>query len=455
MTERLRRPRPPRVRSRHALGFVLAAAALALSGMAAADDPPPLDASGPKRALPNYDGRPPAEPGAGRVLLWMPRAVVFPLFVVSEYVLRRPGGWTADKLEDLHADASGGDSFGITPAFEIETDRRPMVGVTGVWRNAGMRSNELSAHAGFGGTDWLRAILANRVLLDQEATLRARLEARRRPDLAFFGLGPDAPEALSSRYREDRLDAAVAARLPVISHVVVAAEVGARRVRFGAATCCGEPSLPTRVGAGELELPTGFVEGYIRWHQGIGIGIDSRREAGSRATGAALGADGARAMNLESPGRWALWGGRAEAGVDVTGTGRHLALDVDLRFANPLGRAGVPWSELPTLGGDGPMRGYLDGRLRGRSATAATVRYRYPLWPMIEAFTEIAVGNAWGEHLEGWSLARSRLSGAIGIRNDDDGNQRFELLAGVGTEPFDRGASLGNARVLVALTPRF
>src|SRR5688572_25372972 len=84
-----------------------AAAALLVSAIAApilgaeakpqdaeAKEPPEADAPLPpgdeKRPAPAYAQ--PEEPGAGSAALWVPRVLLFPLYVTTEYGLSRPAG---------------------------------------------------------------------------------------------------------------------------------------------------------------------------------------------------------------------------------------------------------------------------------------------------------------------------------------------------------------------------
>ena len=65
--------------------------------------PAPAATRGPedRRAVPDYDGRP--EPTtAGDIALWVPRVVLFPLYLVSEYLIRRPLGWLISTGEREH-----------------------------------------------------------------------------------------------------------------------------------------------------------------------------------------------------------------------------------------------------------------------------------------------------------------------------------------------------------------
>ena len=47
----------------------------------------------PERPIPNFDGRPDDPTTAGDVLLWIPRIAFAPLWVITEFVLRRPLVW--------------------------------------------------------------------------------------------------------------------------------------------------------------------------------------------------------------------------------------------------------------------------------------------------------------------------------------------------------------------------
>src|SRR5690349_5664650 len=48
--------------------------------------------SSPRRAMPDYDGRGNFEADADHAALWIPRVVLGPLYVVHQYVLRKPIG---------------------------------------------------------------------------------------------------------------------------------------------------------------------------------------------------------------------------------------------------------------------------------------------------------------------------------------------------------------------------
>src|SRR4051812_45126703 len=50
------------------------------------------ESDAPPRPTPDYDGRGPKPTTAGDVALWVPRLVLSPLYLTSEYLVRRPLG---------------------------------------------------------------------------------------------------------------------------------------------------------------------------------------------------------------------------------------------------------------------------------------------------------------------------------------------------------------------------
>src|SRR5687767_15236803 len=90
-----------------------------------------------KKPVPDYDGREEPGPDAGDVLLWVPRTAFFPLYLVSEYVLRRPLEWfvvTAEREQwptlVLDFFTFGPDrTAGVFPTALFDFGFRPSVGL--------------------------------------------------------------------------------------------------------------------------------------------------------------------------------------------------------------------------------------------------------------------------------------------------------------------------------------
>ncbi|HKU38809.1 MAG TPA: hypothetical protein VJR89_11700, partial [Polyangiales bacterium] len=86
---------------------LLSVQVLALPEAALADTPE-------KREVPDYDGR--EEPTtAGDVLLWVPRLLLSPLYLVSEYVIRVPLGFLLTAAERAQVPAFLYDLFTFGP----------------------------------------------------------------------------------------------------------------------------------------------------------------------------------------------------------------------------------------------------------------------------------------------------------------------------------------------------
>ena len=58
------------------------------------------DERGPDRPVPDYDGRGEEPTDAGDVLLWVPRILVSPLYLTTEFLLRRPLGFVISEAEE-------------------------------------------------------------------------------------------------------------------------------------------------------------------------------------------------------------------------------------------------------------------------------------------------------------------------------------------------------------------
>jgi outer membrane protein assembly factor BamA len=152
---------------------------------------------------------------------------------------------------------------------------------------------------------------------------------------------------------------------------------------------------------------------------------------------------------------WVRYQATAGGFLDLNGRNRVLSVSATTRFADPLGREPIPFTELVALGGSGPMRGYYPGRLVDRSAAVATVHYRWPIWVWLDGSLQAATGNVFGEHLDGFRASRLRLSGAVGIESVGSRDGSFEFLIGAGTETFDQGAKLDSVRIALGTNRGF
>jgi hypothetical protein len=115
----------------------------------------------------------------------------------------------------------------------------------------------------------------------------------------------------------------------------------------------------------------------------------------------------------------------------------------------------VPFTELVSLGGSRPMRGFLERRLLDRSAIVATLSYSYPIWTVLDGSVHYAVGNVFGEHLDQFDLRLLRHSFGIGFRGTARRDHVFEALLAFGTDTIYQGADLDTVRLVIGATDDF
>ncbi|HMJ12363.1 MAG TPA: BamA/TamA family outer membrane protein, partial [Polyangiaceae bacterium] len=117
--------------------------------------------------------------------------------------------------------------------------------------------------------------------------------------------------------------------------------------------------------------------------------------------------------------------------------------------------ASIPFTEQVSLGGERPLRGFLQDRLIDRSAVAATLEYQWPIWVFLDGALHYAVGNVFGEHLEGFEAKKLRNSVGLGVRSNTARDHPFEILVAVGTETFEQGAGIDHVRFVFGTTSGF
>jgi hypothetical protein len=453
---------------------------------------PPISAD-EKRPVPNYDGREAEPTDAGDVLIWVPRIVLSPLYLVSEYALRRPLGWLVTTAEHERLPALLVDFFtfgpernsGIVPTVLIDFGFKPSVGLYFFWNEFLADNNKLRARAATWGKDWLMFSVADRLEIYPGHELSLRGEFLRRPDWVYHGLGPDTLDDDLARYGSTTLSAGLNYDAAFWRSSRVQAFVGLRDVDFESDTsCCGDPSVARRMELGQLAEPVGIEDGYTIFEQGLAVTLDSRpprfmeptEDAPNFVTppgsGVRLNVRGAHAgsTSLSSPlggappirYEWVRYGASLGGFLDLTGYQRVVGLSVVADFADPLndvepleGVAAIPFTEQVSLGGNRPLRGFLQQRLVDRSAVAATLEYQWPIWVFLDGAMHYSVGNVFGEHLDGFKAKKLRNSIGLGVRSTTARDHPFEILVAVGTETFEQGAQIDNIRFVFGTTSGF
>jgi hypothetical protein len=456
-----------------ALGGTLSVPALADGSEAPAALPPAAApapstpaAPSPKRPIPDYDGRGPEPTTAGDVALWVPRIVLSPLYVVTEYVLRWPLSVAIPAAERAELPRKLYDFFtfgpehkaGFAPVGFYDFGFNPSVGVYAFWNDAGFKGDDWHAHAEAWPTDWIAASLTDRIRLDRKTAVQFRVEGLHRPDRVFYGLGPDSLQSSQSRYLEDRVEGGAIFEWRFWRSSRVTLGSGVRNVGVHHGHFAGEPSVEQKAATGAFALPYGFDHEYLGEYNRAFLALDSRRpwpEPGSGLRIEAQAEEGSDVSQVPASG-WVRYGGTAGGYLDLNDRGRVLGLAVTTIFADPLFAGGaIPFTELATFGGDGPMDGYFGGRMVGRSAAAASLHYLWPIGPWLDGSLETAVGNVFDEHLAGFRTGRLRFSGAVGVSTMGLSDYPIALIVGMGSETFEHGGQIDSARVTLSVNHGF
>ena len=419
----------------------------ASSGLAGAD---------PKREVPDYDGRGNPDADADSWALWIPRIVLSPLYLVNEYVLRRPLGALVSHAErERWADTvvgifqfGKGDRHLIVPTALYDFGLLPCVGFYYAGDQIWAADNQLRLHAAGWGSRWINATAADRYQIDATDRVQARFEFKRSEDNLFTDIGPDARSATESRYGLERVEGSVGYRrtLPGASRLDV--ETGVHRISFVDGDCCGDPSLDTRIAHGQLMTPPGYGAPYTASFARVGLTLDTRRPRPDPGGGAFLHLEARPSVDLRDARSWLAYGGEAGGAIDLTGHRRTLRASIAASFVDSMTGGAVPFTEYPVLGGDA-MAGFIVGWMTGPSTAVGELAYTWPAWMWFDAQTRLAVGNAFGDRLAGFATGKLRMSADLGFTTSTAHEQGFELVLGVGTETFDQGARVTSVRVAI------
>jgi hypothetical protein len=439
-----------------ALMMLLLLAAKAFAEPVEAPPPPlvppedtPLTDGTRERTPPDYRGQKSPPTTTGDVLIWGPRVILFPAYLVTEYLVRAPVGGLATVAEKdnwgpsvFNFFAFGPDhKYGIFPVFSFNYGFRPSVGAHFFWDDAVVKGNNFATDVAYGGTDWITVGIGDRYNFSKNNWLTVAMHWKRRPDALFYGIGYDVSDNFKSRWASDEVEGSVS-YTQVIHHVLrIDTKARIYRTVFRDYTCCNDPTIQQQVDAGDYAAPPGYGENTTAAELALKVVLDSRPPIGNRS-GFRVGVEGAPGVDVTRgfDRSWIHYGGVIEGSWDVTKSGRVLSLGVFTAFADPLGSQPVPFYELVTVGGAEPFTGFLKGRLRDRSAIAAELSWRWPVFAYLDGVAAVGVGNVFAEHLNNFRFERLRFNAELGIRTAAAlGASNFQLIAGIGSEPFEQG----------------
>lgn len=450
-----------------AIAMFVSALAWPICGASADDEQIEVDpADHPDRPVPDYDGRGEEPATAGDALLWVPRIIVSPLYLLSEYLIRIPLGalvtWAErEELPELLLDffTFGPDrNAGIFPTALVDFDLRSSVGLYAYGDDFLFDDNDLRVHLAWGGREWIWATITDRYHVDDHSDVALRLWGTQRPDYLFHGLGPDSRFEDEARYETKRFGARLSyENLPWrASRLWVSTEV--ESVSFDEdSSCCDEPSLQQQIDQGVLDAPPGWADDYVHLTSRLELAIDNRRERPAPGDGIRVELEGAYGLVVDRAveRRWMRYGGTVGFYWDPSGLNKVLSLSLSALFADPAGSDEVvPFTEQIQLGGLRYLRGFREGRLIGRSAAIARLEYRWPIWIWLDGTLAIGAGNVFAAQLDDFALDKLRMSFSLGLRTIQSRDQSLTFLVGFGTTTVDDFA-VDSVRVTFGTTRGF
>ncbi|WP_236518255.1 hypothetical protein [Sandaracinus amylolyticus] len=414
----------------------------------------------PDRPVPDYDGLPERGDDAGDVFLWTARVLTSPLYLVSEYVLRRPIGWALTELERhkiierLVSFFRFGPNNEITlmPTFLYEFGFQPSIGIYGSWDDFLFDHNHISIHGVYGGNDWLSGTIADRIEVAQDSYVGARFLARERPDYVFGGIGPNATDGPRARYGAVRYEPVLWSSVRYWQSSDLQFEMRYRSIEFFDNSWGDDPSvLERQMETGQL-VPYGYLTGYETVSTEMIVDLDTRTprappEGGARIA-AHAGIHGAFG-GLPELDRWVSWGGSGTLAADVLGGHRVIGITGEAHLISPLDDSNVPFTELVELGGSrGLLPGYRAGDIQGYSAVGLLMHYEWPIWAFLDSRLYFGTANAFGRYFEDFDVELLRLTFGLELK------PRFPVIEapftfnfGFATETFERGANIDSFRI--------
>jgi hypothetical protein len=413
-----------------------------------------------RRELPDYTGRDGNRKTFARGLLWVPRTIFFPLYFLTEFLIRAGLGAVARKAEEKDIPAKVRDAFKfgpnndylLYPVFSFDLGLRATIGVQGQFRNVPVDNTTLRFGASFGGVKFVSGTVGidwNPPGKNWHGGIDAG--AARFDDL-FFGLGSEASADNQVRYTIRGYDLGVTYTVEPWKRGGLTLRTGYRNRDFGGT------GIPELVIDGQIsELPPGFPEGYSAWFLNNRLVFDSRRPRPQPQSGVRLGAGfdlGLDPVRGETRDSWISYGAAVRGFLDVSGHNHTFSLGAIVLFSDAL-RGEVPFTELPVISGSGPMPGFLGNFLSGDSAAVASFQFTWPIWIMLDGKVHFAVGNVFDGHLSNFALDQLRMSFGGGIQAHAGETVIFEAMMGGGTETFANGPKVTSVRFFFGVSSDF
>lgn len=419
--------------------------------------PEPSAKPGADRPVPRYDGREPRSASAGETLIWIPRVLFFPAWLVMNYGVRWPlvklttlaeEHYVIPKIERFFTFADGR-AF-LFPTLFFDFGVNPSLGFQFSFKDLWVRNHTLLLQTGVWFNEWLHLVGTSRfkVFRNDEGTVTLRVEHSNRPDRIFAGLNLDNAGDLERffRQRDTEVELSLRTYLKGLNRVTIGMVFRNLDTSNGddfdedeSIEAPGSRYLAAPGVIDQAQVPR-YGDNYNLLTAQLRIELDSRAPERPFNPGSGLRLELFGTFSLDPSDtdlRFFRWGGEAAAFWDVSGLNHVLALRVYVEAIEKTGDSPIPFTERLILGGDEYLRGFLEGHFRGDSATVATLDYRWPIWIMFDANAFFSVGNVFPGRFEQFNVKRFVASWGLGLRTNTSRDTSFDLMVAFGTNRFD------------------
>ncbi len=420
------------------------------------------EASLERRPVPNYDGREPAPTSPGEKAAWVPRVILYPAYLVAEYVIRQPLGFFVSRAEQVDAvnqvvrffHFGDRDQYVLYPIFSLQNGFRPTIGARFAAKNEIAEDNKLFASFNIGGFRRGASILSvglgdRQRIGDWDLALRTSYS--RRDDGRFFGVGSENQNDTLARFDFDQINVALEAGYDIQDQGFARLTSGYRYQRFGTDLPDSQTSIPEALDQGIISrLPAGFEDGLSIHYTTLNLVLDSRPKRPASQTGVRLRlrSEADYDVRMPSESAWITYGGALSGFVDVSGVQHILGLTVSAAMIENI-NGEVPFTELLAPGGTGPLSGFIEGFLLGESEFVTTLEYNWPIWYWLDGTASFAVGNTFDSRFDGFELDRLRMSWGVGIAAVIERDHLFQFELGWGTDTFENGPNVESFRLAI------
>ena len=386
------------------------------------------------------------------------RAIFYPLYLITDYGIRKPIGSLATIAEkdkwynhyvDFFSFGPHENEIGIFPNFSFESGFRPSFGLHAYWRNFPKKRNLPQLWVNWGGDDYTAFRFQNTYQLDQnKEKIIFNASKIDRPDFIFFGTGPDTLEEAESRYSLDDTEISFSYQNNFLDESKIKLDLTYFNRKVTDGDCCSDLTLTEAVDQGFFPTPSGFNSRYEVVAPQMKVGLGQRLTRPDEWYGGRITTFAQYNKRIDkSDASWTHYGGRLEGFRRIDNRHRLLTFGLNAAFVDKQGSIAVPFHELPGSTGKGELLGFKERRVVGKSLISS--EYKWPIWAYADGVLHYSVGNSFGQTLEGFDFGRLKQSIGFGIRQTASFGPHFNFLVGLGSNTFDQGGDFNEQRLVI------